>query len=177
MSTMPPPPPPSSVPPGYQAYAPGQAMNYASWGARVGGYILNGLAGVLFGLPAMISFFAGPREYKECTIDGEAGLCKLPTSSGWAIFAVLAAVGAITYYVMYCKAVGSTGQFWGHRGAGVRIVDATTGGPIGAGRAFGRQLAHFIDAMPCYLGFLWPLWDAKKQTFADKIVGTVSIRA
>jgi len=152
-------------------------MNYASWGARVGGYIVNSLASALFTLPAMIAFFAGPREYQECTIDNEPALCKLPTSAGWAIFALLMAAGLITYYVLYCKAVGSTGQFWGHRAAGVRIVDATTGGSIGAGKAFGRLLLHIVDAVPCYLGFLWPLWDSKRQTFADKIVGTVSIRA
>ncbi len=167
------------MPPGYQPYPTGNAsaMNLASWGARVGGYILNGLSSVLFGLPAMISFFAGPREYQECTIDDKPELCKLPTDAGWAIFAVLAAVGAIAFIVMYCKAVGSKGQFWGHKAAGVRIVDANTGGPIGAGKAFGRYLLHIVDAFPCYLGFLWPLWDKKKQTFADKIVGTVSVRA
>jgi|CXWL01.1.fsa_nt_gi uncharacterized RDD family membrane protein YckC len=152
-------------------------MSYASWGARVGGYILNGLSAVLFGLPAMISFFAGPREYQECTIDDEPGLCKLPTSSGWAIFAVLAAVGVIAFFVMYFRGVGSKGQFWGHRAAGVRIVDANTGGPIGFWKAVLRQFLHALDGSLCGLGFLWPLWDAKKQTFADKIVGTVSIRA
>lgn len=152
-------------------------MQFASWGARLGGYILNSLASMLFYLPAIISFFAGPREYQECTIDDEPALCKLPTSTGWAIFAVLLGLGVIAFFVVYAKAVGKTGQFWGHRGAGVRIVDATTGAPIGAGRAFGRYFAHILDAIPCYLGFLWPLWDQKKQTFADKLVGTVSVRA
>jgi uncharacterized RDD family membrane protein YckC len=28
-----------------------------------------------------------------------------------------------------------------------------------------------------YLGYLWPLWDPRKQTFADKIVGSVVVRA
>ncbi len=152
-------------------------MNFASWGARVGGYILNYLSSLLFALPAIIAFFAGPREYTECTIDGQPELCKLPTSSGWAIIAVLGVIGLIAFFVMYCKAVGTTGQFWGHKAAGVRIVDANTGGPIGGGKAFGRYLLHVVDAVPCYLGFLWPLWDKKKQTFADKIVGTVSVRA
>lgn len=152
-------------------------MNYASWGARVGGFIVNGLSAILFMLPAMISFFVGPREYQECTIDDEPGLCKLPTSSGWVMFAVFAAIGVIAYFIMYSKAVGSTGQFWGHRAAGVRIVNATDGGAIGAGKAFARNLLSFINSLPCYLGWLWPLWDAKKQTFTDKMFGTVSIRA
>ena len=152
-------------------------MNYASWGARVGGYILNGLASILFALPAIIAFFAGPREYQECTINDKPELCKLPTSQGWGIIIVLGAVGLIAFFVMYSRAVGKTGQFWGHRAAGVRIVDAVTGGPIGSGKAFGRYLLHYLDSAICYLGFLWPLWDKKKQTWADKIVGSVSIRA
>ncbi len=24
-----------------------------------------------------------------------------------------------------------------------------------------------------YIGYLWPLWDAKRQTFADNVCGTV----
>jgi uncharacterized RDD family membrane protein YckC len=27
----------------------------------------------------------------------------------------------------------------------------------------------------CYVGYLWPLWDDKRQTFADKILGTVVV--
>ena len=34
--------------------------------------------------------------------------------------------------------------------------------------------AHILDALPCYLGYLWPR-DRKRQTFADKIVKTVVI--
>jgi uncharacterized RDD family membrane protein YckC len=177
MSTMPPP-PPSSIPPGYQPYATANAsMNYASWGARVGGHIINGLSMILFVLPAFIAIFAVPREYQECTIDGDPGVCNLPTSAGWAIVIVLGIAGVIAFFVMYSRAVGKTGQFWGHRAAGVRIVNASDGSPIGAGKAFGRYLLHYIDQVVCYLGFLWPLWDKKKQTWADKICGTVSVRA
>ena len=41
--------------------------------------------------------------------------------------------------------------------------------------SFVRQLAHVLDGLPCYLGYLWPLWDAKRQTFADKVIGTYVI--
>jgi len=41
--------------------------------------------------------------------------------------------------------------------------------------AFLRDLCHFIDAVICYVGFLFPLWDAKRQTLADKIMKTVVI--
>ena len=63
----------------------------------------------------------------------------------------------------------------GKKIAGVKIVSEQTGMPIGGGMGIVRQFAHFIDGLPCYIGYLWPLWDAKKQTFADKIAKTVVI--
>ena len=48
--------------------------------------------------------------------------------------------------------------------------------PPGVWLSIGRGILHIIvDALPCYLGFLWPLWDQKRQTFADKIVNTVVV--
>ena len=41
-----------------------------------------------------------------------------------------------------------------------------------AGMALVRDLAHIVDGF-FYLGYLWPLWDATRQTFADKICSTV----
>jgi hypothetical protein len=40
-----------------------------------------------------------------------------------------------------------------------------------------RDLAHFVDNILCYIGWLWPLWDDKSQTLSDKIMGTVVIQA
>ena len=51
------------------------------------------------------------------------------------------------------------------------------GQPIGFGMAFVRRICHFVDGIICYIGFLWPLWDEKKQTIADKIVSTVVVQA
>jgi len=38
---------------------------------------------------------------------------------------------------------------------------------------FVRDLAHILDAIPCYVGFLFPIWDARRQTFAAKVMSTV----
>ena len=45
---------------------------------------------------------------------------------------------------------------------------------IGFGLSVVRYFAHFLDAI-CYIGYLWPLWDDKRQTFADKIMTTVCL--
>ena len=51
-----------------------------------------------------------------------------------------------------------------------------TDAPIGPMNAFVRDLVHILDGM-AYVGYLWPLWDDRRQTFADKIVRTVVINA
>ena len=71
---------------------------------------------------------------------------------------------------------GRTGQTVGKKALGIRLVREADGQPLGVGMAFVRRLAHFLDSLACYLGWLWPAWDAKRQTFADKIIGSIVIR-
>ena len=72
-----------------------------------------------------------------------------------------------------CYRQGTTGQSVGRQGAGTKLVEMKTGQPIGFGKAVLRQLGHSLEF---FVGYLWPLWDANRQTFADKIAGTVVIR-
>jgi uncharacterized RDD family membrane protein YckC len=72
---------------------------------------------------------------------------------------------------------GTTGQSIGKQWLGIRLVGAQTGRPVGFGLAFARQLAHILDGIPFYLGYLWPLWDERRQTFADKVCSTLVVRA
>jgi RDD family len=36
--------------------------------------------------------------------------------------------------------------------------------------AFVRDICHALDTLTFYIGWLFPLWDPKRQTFADKIM-------
>jgi uncharacterized RDD family membrane protein YckC len=155
--------PPYGPPPtGYQAgpvmpggYGYGQTP-YASWIARVGGYLLDALpAWVLLGIGA--------------TLAGHGG-----AGAGFGLVFYLASLGWIGYNRWY--RAGTTGQSVGKQAINVRLIDEQTGRPIGGGMAFLRDLAHFVDAIICYVGFLFPLWDAKRQTLADKIMNTVVVR-
>jgi len=67
---------------------------------------------------------------------------------------------------------GKTGQTWGKGILKLRLVKMETGQPVGPGTAFVRALCHVLDSI-LYIGYLWPLWDDLRQTFADKIMGTV----
>jgi uncharacterized RDD family membrane protein YckC len=68
---------------------------------------------------------------------------------------------------------GTTGSSLGKSVMKVKVVSETTGQPIGFGMSVVRQVAHIVDAIICCIGFLFPLWDAKRQTLADKIMTTV----
>ncbi len=68
---------------------------------------------------------------------------------------------------------GTTGRSLGRRVANTKLVTIETGRPVGFGSAVARQICH---ALEFGIGYLWPLWDGKRQTFADKIARTVVIR-
>lgn len=87
-------------------------------------------------------------------------------------FLVVAGVG-----IWLTIQVGQTGASPGMRVIGLRCVKETTGQPIGGGMGFVRSLAHIVDGVICYVGWLFPLWDSKRQTLADKIMGTVVVTA
>jgi Mce-associated membrane protein len=46
------------------------------------------------------------------------------------------------------------------------------GAAVGVGRLMSRELAHLLDTLSVCVGWLWPLWDARKRTFADLLLRT-----
>jgi uncharacterized RDD family membrane protein YckC len=84
---------------------------------------------------------------------------------------------ALGYTVALGYWTGQTGQTIGKRTVGIKIVRTSDMQVLGPGMGIGRQFAHILDSLPCYIGYLWPLWDPMKQTFADKVVGSVAVAA
>jgi uncharacterized RDD family membrane protein YckC len=137
------------------------AVNYAPWLSRVGNYLIDGLVTAPFALLAVL-FGRGT--------DAETGAPTI-TALYWVFLLLgLALSGYNRWYLG-----GKTGQSWGRKAVGIRLVGEQTGQPIGVGMAFARDLAHIVDSIICNIGYLFPLWDAKKQTLADKIVKTVVV--
>ncbi len=91
------------------------------------------------------------------------------------ILYLIAALGSIAYWVI--MEGGPTGQTLGKKAMGIRVYDFRQGGPIGYGRAFLRLLMRIVSGIPIYLGYLWMLWDPEKQTWHDKVAGTVVVPA
>lgn len=73
--------------------------------------------------------------------------------------------------------------FWVERRAtpgklvmGLRIIDVATGGTPPVGRLALRYIGYIVSGLPLFLGYLWMLWDPQKQTWHDKMGGTVVVR-
>jgi uncharacterized RDD family membrane protein YckC len=89
---------------------------------------------------------------------------------------IIAWVLSIAYIVWnYGYRQGTTGSSIGKSIMKFKVVSEKTGQPIGFGMSIVRQLAHIIDGAICYIGYLFPLWDAKRQTIADKIMTTICL--
>ncbi|WP_405488709.1 RDD family protein [Nocardia sp. NBC_00511] len=172
--------------PGYVPFG-GYGAQYASWGARVAAYFLDGL---IVGVPASIFYgigFAVGFKNIDCTTTPYDSSTYESTSyssscsgglsgAGLALMlvgALIAIAGGL--YLLYME--GKNGQTPGKKALGIRLIRENTGQPIGFGLAFVRKICHVADSMACYLGWLWPLWDDKRQTFADKIIGTIVVKA
>ncbi|MFD5427303.1 RDD family protein [Streptomyces sp. NPDC127084] len=142
--------------PGY-----GQTPELAHWGLRFGAYLLDTLItlGPYYLLSGIGVAMSDP---------GETG--------GLAVLAILGFVYMIGMFFFQLYKEGTTGQTIGKKVLKIRLLKEADGSTLGFGMAFVRKLAHILDAMPCYIGFLWPLWDEKKQTFADKICSSVVVR-
>lgn len=85
-------------------------------------------------------------------------------------------IGIVVGLVYYGYLEGSaSGQTLGKRALGIRVYDLRGRGPIGFGRGVGRYFARILSALPIFLGYFWMIWDAEKQTWHDKIVGTVVV--
>jgi uncharacterized RDD family membrane protein YckC len=175
---------PAQAPYGYpQGNLPPGMPPLASWGARLGATLLDGL---MFMLVPMGLVTAGYVQIAVKAVDrvndcDDAGIprgsCPSPHISGGSVSLIL--IGGLLSLVaglFLCYREGRTGQTPGKKIVGIRLLREHDGSTLGFGLAFGRRLLHVLDGLPCYLGYLWPLWDQKNQTFADKLVHTVVIK-
>lgn len=135
----------------------GGQPQFAGWWSRFGAMLLDG---IIISIPygALVGIGAG--------VGGGAG-------SALALIGALVGIG-LTLFKLYKE--GTTGQFIGKKALGISLLREADGQPLGFGMAFVRYLAHFVDTIACYLGWLWPAWDSKKQTFADKICSTLVVK-
>jgi uncharacterized RDD family membrane protein YckC len=140
------------------AFAEETHMIYAHWTRRVGGNVVDSL--IALPIFATAAWLLRPDE-------GDS------TSALVLLGVVAIGLGVDGWNRWYLR--GKTGQSLGGRVAGTRLVGEQSGTPIGPRRAFVRDLAHVVDSMTLWVGYLLPIWTAKRQTLADKIMSTVVV--
>ncbi|MFF2622371.1 RDD family protein [Oerskovia jenensis] len=168
--------PAPALPPGRISSLPGLAElddaplvgPYASWLRRVGAFLLDNsiLAGLMF---VVVGPGVAPSALPGLDNTGSVGTAfegVTWSESAWMIGAVLAMALLQAY----------TGATPGKRAAGIVVVNRDSGRPVGFLTTVLRWLAHLLDAL-CFVGYLRPLWDEQRRTFADSLLSTIVVRS
>jgi uncharacterized RDD family membrane protein YckC len=170
----PPPPPPQPITPYQQPYTGGQV--YAGFWIRVVARLLDGLIvglplAVVFGVLALAAggLAAGTSNSDQNTQNATAAVF----SGIFIVFYLIAIAVSIGYWVYFW---GTTGSTFGMRVLHLRVVDATTGGPIGIPRALVRWLMTIVNSWACYIGWIWVAFDPRKQGWHDKVANSVVLQ-
>lgn len=137
----------------------GPAPQYAEIGPRVIGYLIDWGIGVGGYVAILI-------------VGGILGAVSDALGALFTLVGVLALVGYYWFYLPYME--GTTGQTFGKQQQGIKTVSAETGQPVGFAMAFVRYL---LNGLVCNLGWLFPFFDAQKQTLGDKVSKGVTIPA
>ena len=127
-------------------------VEYASFWRRFGGYLLDVII-VAIGT-SIISVVSA------VTITG-------------ALAPVVTLVIALAYYVL----LNANGGTLGKQAVGIRLEDAETGDDVGVPRSIGRYVVAIVSGLALLIGYLWCIWDDRKQTWHDKAVGSIVVRA
>ena len=182
-----PPPPPQwgpgyPPPPAVDTGLPKEA--YTPWLTRVWAFLIDYIPVAIVSAIAWV-VWAGTRETACITDTSEYDLgefCATGASTmGQATIYVIAPLVSLAYVLWnFGYRQGTTGSSIGKSIMKFKVVSEKTGQPIGFGLSFVRELIYIVAAFAT-CGILWlvavlfPLWDQKRQSLADKIVSTICV--
>lgn len=140
---------------GLEAYDPGSQRECpAGWWARAGAFGID----VLLGLGAVFSLLL-------------VGWSVPRGSWLWWLCLVPAAAVVVAMAVNRLVLPALTGRSLGRAIMGIALVTSDNRRPD-PWRLLLRELAHLLDTIPLFLGWLWPLIDDRGRTFADILTRT-----
>ena len=175
---MTPPPPPQQQPPAQPGYGapvqpagPAPGIRYASSGARLVAYIIDGF---ILGFIVSVIFVIG-----AIVIGASSSV----DSSGSVSTGPAAVIGLLIFLVGLVVGILWKPWFWSHGGQtpgyrilGMRVLRARDGGPLSFGTAILRFIGYIISALIFYIGFIWIIFDGRHQGWHDKIADTLVIQ-
>ena len=126
----------------------------ADWTARAGAFTVD----VLFGLGVLIAA-------------GLVALSARPQGWLWWLCVAMAAVALLAIAVNRYVLPATRGWSLGRSMFGIAVV-GRDGAMAGPAVLVLRDVAHVLDTVPLFSGWLWPLVDARGRTFADLLART-----
>jgi len=126
----------------------------AGWWARAGAFGIDVVLGAGLVAAALMTGWSAP-----------------PRGWLWWLCMIVAAVTVVAIGANRLLLPASTGWSLGRAVLGIAVV-APDGDRVGTPRLALRDLAHLLDTVPLFLGWLWPLIDRRGRTFADILAGT-----
>lgn len=159
----------SWVPPGYGG---GPAVRFASWGQRAAALVLDGMFSFLLYLPGMVVLLVGAVLLDDDSSGNDGAGTALAIAGGVLIFA-----GLVVQIWNQGWRQGAVGWSWGKQVVKIKLVRTADAQPPGGGLGLGRLLLRGVLGAVTFnvytvLTYLWPLWDAQKQSLDDKILNT-----
>lgn len=133
---------------------------YVGFWRRVWAAVIDGVLMMVIVVPVLLAAYGD--SYFESTAIVRGPLDFL---FSW----VLPGIGTILFWV-YRQATP------GKMAIGARIVDAVSGGHPSTGQFVGRYFACYLSAFILCLGVVWVAFDRRKQSWHDKLAGTVVVR-
>jgi uncharacterized RDD family membrane protein YckC len=152
---------------------------YTPWIIRVAAYLIDHLPLVLIlGVGWLVlQNSIDSACLTNLTMNSVEQICSVGYSTiGLTVMWIAALVGLGYFVWNFGYRQGTTGSSIGKSLLRFRVVSENTGEPIGFGMSTLRAIAHVVDAVIFCVGYLFPLWDAKRQTLADKMMATVCLR-
>ncbi|ORV19669.1 RDD family protein [Mycobacterium celatum] len=100
------------------------------------------------------------------------GSLAVPLRSAWWSLCV-AVAATVILLTLINRTVWPANRGWslGRALVGITVVRRDGNCP-GVGRLLLRDLAHVLDTLAVFVGWLWPLWDSRRRTFADLLLRT-----
>ena len=155
--------------------AEGTHMTYAGFWSRFGAYFIDGIiAGIIVKISMSVMMFPLSRHFSSALMSGNPQP-ELIVSSLSMVLVITILLGSSLQALYFILMWGYKGATLGKMAMRIKIV-STKGSDISYGTAFLRYIGTMISGMLFCLGYLWMLWDDKKQTWHDKIASTCVIR-
>ncbi|MDR4469612.1 MAG: RDD family protein [Nitrospira sp.] len=140
-----------------------QNAEYAGFWVRAGATLIDGILLGIITLPLLISIYGW--DYLDLE---KGGLI-----AGGGDFVLSWVFPAIVTVVFWITKQATPGKM----AFATRVVDASSGRAPTPSQFVGRYFAYVISTLPLGLGFVWVAFDRRKQSWHDKLAGTVVVRS